>query len=522
MANEETIEYINTYKEIAKEQMKKYGIPASITLSQAILESSSGKSQLSKNDNNHFGIKATSSWIKQGGKYSIYQDDRKDDKFKSYDNVKDSFEDHSLLLLNPRYKNCFSLNLEDYSSWAKEIKKAGYATDKDYDKKLTNLIETYNLKRFDLEAIAEAKNKQKEIGYLRDKTKMEKASFFKENKNYSFPLEKQTTLFVTSQWGTRKDPLNSGKTQNHQGVDFRANFEPIMATEDAGRVSSINNDGSSSGGKSISIDYKREDGSSLRVTYMHLSKINVKLGDIVQAGQKIGVSGNSGKRTTGAHLHFQVSKITDSYKRNYDPIAYLEEIAKKGNIKTSIEYNGKNLLSSYRINEEEKPLNPQEWMKKLLSSQDSNLNLIDAENPLMDIIVSIFSSLMALTLKEDKLLKEKEKYERVNLAVESKKQDLSSLTPTLDKVTLEIKDKKSAILKVNSENKEYSLILNPFELKSLYNTLKNEQLSKEEKANYIMEIVKSKKNHDLINDLAKQNFESLLHDKTLKTSLSIK
>ena len=108
-------EYAQQYAEYAMEQMKKYGIPASVTLAQGILESSNGKSQLARNENNHFGIKATSAWIEQGGKYGLYSDDKPNEKFCSYASVADSYEHHSKFLKeNSRYAECFKLSPDDY------------------------------------------------------------------------------------------------------------------------------------------------------------------------------------------------------------------------------------------------------------------------------------------------------------------------------------------------------------------------------------------------------------------------
>ena len=91
-------EYVDQYKEAAMEQMRRYGIPASITLAQGILESGSGQSELSRKGNNHFGIKATSSWLENGGSYLVYADDKPNEKFCQYASVADSYEHHSLFL----------------------------------------------------------------------------------------------------------------------------------------------------------------------------------------------------------------------------------------------------------------------------------------------------------------------------------------------------------------------------------------------------------------------------------------
>lgn len=108
-------EYIQQYAEYAMEQMRRYGIPASVTLAQGICESASGQSELSRKGNNHFGIKATSSWIENGGKYLVYTDDRPNEKFCQYANVGDSYEHHSQFLKrNGRYAELFQLSPDDY------------------------------------------------------------------------------------------------------------------------------------------------------------------------------------------------------------------------------------------------------------------------------------------------------------------------------------------------------------------------------------------------------------------------
>lgn len=140
-------EYIETYKGIAISEMNKYGIPASITLAQGILESASGNSFLATEANNHFGIKCHRDWA--GGK--VYRDDdEKNECFRSYKNAKESFEDHSLFLKNrSRYAFLFEEDLDDYKAWAKGLKKAGYATNKKYPQLLIQLIERYKLYQYD-------------------------------------------------------------------------------------------------------------------------------------------------------------------------------------------------------------------------------------------------------------------------------------------------------------------------------------------------------------------------------------
>ncbi len=139
-------EYIAIYSDIAQEEMRNYGIPASITLAQGILESGSGQGRLSVEANNHFGIKCHE-WT---GERIYHDDDKEQECFRKYNNSLQSFNDHSKFLRNrKRYSKLFSLPPNDYQAWAKGLRAAGYATDKKYPKKLIQLIERYQLYRFD-------------------------------------------------------------------------------------------------------------------------------------------------------------------------------------------------------------------------------------------------------------------------------------------------------------------------------------------------------------------------------------
>ena len=136
--------YIEQYRHIAIEQQRKHGIPASITLAQALLESGAGKSELATKANNHFGIKCTSDWT---GKTYKYSDNRANECFRKYADVADSYEDHSLFLKRKRYERLFALPIGDYKNWAYGLKDCGYATDPKYPEKLIRLIEQYDLQK---------------------------------------------------------------------------------------------------------------------------------------------------------------------------------------------------------------------------------------------------------------------------------------------------------------------------------------------------------------------------------------
>ncbi len=136
--------YIEKYKMIALDQERQYGVPASITLAQGILESGAGRSGLTRNSNNHFGIKAMGGW--NGAVYHAWDDEPQKSRFRVYSNAAESFRDHSLFLRNNgRYRSLFSKSVYDYRGWAIGLQKAGYATAKNYASALIGFIDSYRL-----------------------------------------------------------------------------------------------------------------------------------------------------------------------------------------------------------------------------------------------------------------------------------------------------------------------------------------------------------------------------------------
>lgn len=136
-------EYIERYKAIAIDQMERYGIPASITMAQGILESDSGNSALSRSSNNHFGIKCKKNWT---GEKVYHDDDEKGECFRAYPTVEESYDDHATFLdQQPRYDSLFRYDADDYRSWARGLKAAGYATAPDYAERLIKIIEESKL-----------------------------------------------------------------------------------------------------------------------------------------------------------------------------------------------------------------------------------------------------------------------------------------------------------------------------------------------------------------------------------------
>ncbi len=156
--NGSAADYINSYKDLAISEMKRTGVPASITLAQGMLESDYGRSNLARMGNNHFGIKCHNDW---NGPTILKHDDRRNDCFRKYQKSEDSFYDHSdFLRSGSRYNFLFSLDPTDYKAWAHGLKKAGYATNPDYAYLLIRKIEENNLYNFDRGYMATVANPQ--------------------------------------------------------------------------------------------------------------------------------------------------------------------------------------------------------------------------------------------------------------------------------------------------------------------------------------------------------------------------
>ncbi|MBL7941906.1 MAG: glucosaminidase domain-containing protein [Flavobacteriales bacterium] len=183
-------DYIQTWKDEAIYQMVVHGIPASITLAQGMLESGNGASRLAREGNNHFGIKCHTDW---DGK-KIYEDDEtKGECFRKYRDACESFEDHSLFLKRTRYEKLFSYDTDDYKKWARGLKECGYATNPNYPKLLTDLIERYELHQYDREGMEYRKK-----GKIPSRTCAGDEVVVEEKKKEKPPREKQKDKGETS------------------------------------------------------------------------------------------------------------------------------------------------------------------------------------------------------------------------------------------------------------------------------------------------------------------------------------
>ena len=486
--------YAERYAEFAMEQMCLYGIPASVTLAQGILESASGQSRLAQNENNHFGIKATQSWIAGGGRYGLYTDDKPNEKFCSYDSVGDSYAHHSRFLKeNSRYASCFKLDADDYRGWAQGLDKAGYATAGKYAPALISIIESNDLQRYDRMVMEEMNAKGLKPGQGTPQMQPDNANGTEQD--YSFPLKREEFLFVTSPFGMRKDPTDPSKQQMHKGIDIRCDNEAVLATEKDGKVVAVNDNANTPGGKSVTVEYAREGGAKVQVSYLHLSSTSVKVGDTVNAGQQIGVSGNTGTRTTGSHLHLGVKQIaSDGTGRDMDPAAYLAEIAEKGNIRLTAMHDGQNLLAKYKSSNPDSPvidmsLSPEEWMKKLLSSEDSGIGMGGyGQDPVMEMAMTLFTSLMALAVQIDNRTEE-EQMAAATAAATDRRIDLTPLVKGMRECTLMVKEGETPILSVDTGTNRFSAQLTAADMNRLNLVLSDSTLTGEENKERISGIV---------------------------------
>ncbi len=486
--------YAEKYAEFAMEQMRLYGIPASVTLAQGILESASGQSRLAQNENNHFGIKATQSWIAGGGRYGLYTDDKPNEKFCSYDSVGDSYAHHSRFLKgNSRYASCFKLDADDYRGWAQGLDKAGYATAGKYAPALISIIERNDLQRYDRMVMEEMNAKGLKPG--QGTARLKPGNSNSTEQDYSFPLKREEFLFVTSPFGMRTDPTDPSKKQMHKGMDIQCDNEVVLATEKNGKVVAVNDNASTAGGKSVTVEYARDGGGKIQVSYLHLNSSSVKVGDTVNAGQQIGVSGNTGTRTTGPHLHLGVKQIAvDGTARDMDPAAYLAEIAEKGNIRLTAMHDGQNLLAKYKSQNPDSPaidtsLSPEDWMKKLLSSEDSGIGMGGyGQDPVMELAMTLFTSLMALAVQIDNKTEE-EQMAAATAAAKDKRINLTQLVQGMRECTLLVKEGEAPFLSVDTGTNRFTTQLSSSDMNRMNLVLSDSTLTSEEKKERISGII---------------------------------
>lgn len=412
-----TTEFIDRYAPYAMEQQVKYGIPSSVTLAQMALESTWGTSKLAREDNNYFGIKKGSSWV---GGVGYHDDDRPNEAFRRYDSVEQSIENHSYVLLQPLYqRRCPVNDSTDHLGWIKGIKAGGYASDPDYVSKVEDIIRTYGLGRFDRLALQQARQQGVQVGYMR-------------GQQLGNAQASSSQILLTPLQGHWCVPINldglkvtgvfgeSRPGHRHGGIDLstQGKYLPIYGTEDNGRVIAAKPDNGAAGNM-VTVEYNRSDGTRLQCTYMHLSKIGVKVGDTVNAGMQLGYSGNSG-RSTGAHLHFETKFYNAKGElQRYDPAEYIAELSFRGNIPGVLNKDGQDLSARYTsqmaysnapsANSQEAGMDartqamlaqltasddPNRWLEYLMNKNGDNKGL--AGGGLSGLISSLFTSILLL------------------------------------------------------------------------------------------------------------------------------
>lgn len=372
MANPTNKAFFEQYAQMAIEQQQKYGIPASVTLAQCAIESSWGKSACALEDKNMFGIHATRSWVDAGKPYTE-RNDMGMVKFCVYGDVGESFEHHSRFLLeNQRYKDCFNYASDDHRAWAYGICAAGYAyrpaNDPDrYARTIETIIRQNGLEQYDQQAITDAQFKGIAIGYAKG---LPPSVGRNTTQDYCFPLAGER-LVMSDGYGM--DPTGY-RTHTHNGIDLKASYQDVLATESQGRVVKVGYDNGS--GNYAVVEYGRSDGAKWRVSYGHLDRVDVRQGDTVQAGQKIGVSGNTGN-STGPHLHLTVKHQKagmDTFK-TVNPLDYLAEIAVRGQLTATVQKKGtgEELLASRKGRVGTTPTPIEELaMQRLVPQQQQN------------------------------------------------------------------------------------------------------------------------------------------------------
>jgi flagellum-specific peptidoglycan hydrolase FlgJ len=227
VTNQMVLDYIQKYKEIAKNSMKQFGVPASITLSQALLESGSGTGSLCQQANNHFGIKCRKDWT---GPSVKYDDDEAQECFRKYANPNDSFKDHSAFLLSkPWYAKLFKLDVKDYKAWAKGLKSAGYATDPQYPQKLINLIEKYKLFEIDNEvkpnAIVIIEEDLEVVQETKTQTDVVEDVAISDNQNLYTVQPKDTMYSLSKKFNISVDELKSINNLTENGLSIGQNLK---------------------------------------------------------------------------------------------------------------------------------------------------------------------------------------------------------------------------------------------------------------------------------------------------------
>ena len=346
---------------------------------------------------------------------------------------------------------------------------------------------------------------------------------------YETRAQKVPVTLIRKKNGGKADALNMGINAANfpyficmdadsvlQYDSLRRIAQPVL--ED-GKVVAVNHNANTAGGKSVTVEYSREDGSKVQCSYLHLSDIAVKVGDVVNASQKLGVSGNTGTRTTGEHLHFGVKSVSaDGSKRDMDPAAYLAEIGQKGNIKLQALHNGNDLLAKYKSNApQEQKVSSEDWMKKILSSEDSGVGISGTNDPILDMAMTTFMSLMMLAAQIDSNDEERQKG-LISAMAANRLVDLTSLVPGMRQCTITVGENGKTVLHAESGTVKIDRELTSSEMNRLSLILGNANLSEESKRTKIAGMVTG----IVATQQASQNFEQGMEAESQQQNLQRK
>lgn len=351
--NPDKQKFYNQLKGAAIEQQIKYGVPASVTLAQAWIEHAG----YSETTNNYFGIHDDNGyWRKNGGKTAFLNDNGKMAHFRVYDSMEQGIEDHSkFFLVNQRYAKCLAIDPNDPAygkKWAQGVCDAGYAErpkndPNRYARMITTEIKDYHLDEIDREANAIAAQRGVAVGYMRGQAKSSDyepqqsaapavaTATVVGNQHFRMPVD-EVNLQMTSGFGMRVHPTTKQWSQ-HNGIDISMpSGTQLFSTEDRGIVKRVNwgtdrnNDGKPDldakgnpiiNGKCVEVEYKHGN-DTYTVQYLHMSRVDVEEGQMVDHNTLLGLSGDTG-RGTGAHLHYGVMKNGTFI----NPVNYLADIA---------------------------------------------------------------------------------------------------------------------------------------------------------------------------------------------------
>lgn len=336
--------FIQKYSSYAINEQIKYGIPASITMAQMIEESGWGEKSLG---NNCFGIKAGSGW--EGSRILNPKDGQ---YYRNYSSIEEGIENHSKVLLQDNYAYCRQFNCLDHHNWAIGLSRCNYATNPGYADNLESHIRQGGLEYLDRIGLDLANKYHIRIGSGQGLDKIlnnQRAYLLSPDAGSRFhlPLDITGGMRVTGMVG---DFRKSHPNTPHQGVDISTNHTivPLYATEDNGRVVRIGRAGDGNGGGNrVTVEYRRPDGTRFQCVYMHLDKIAVHDGQTVNAGDVIGMSGNTGI-SSGPHLHFEYRTFQNGEFKTDDPLRYLAELEVRSGSQAALVKDGNDVLEGYR------------------------------------------------------------------------------------------------------------------------------------------------------------------------------